>query len=95
MSTPTYEKGTIKVVWIEDNIYEIHSQMFDDEKKAAEFAQKKKEYIIFSLIKQKNMEEFSWKILPYGNHKIYLMLLRNYHRYKGSFYKVVKKIFGI
>ena len=92
MATPAYEKGTIKVVWVEDNIHEIHSKMFDDEKEAAEFAKNKEEYIIFSLLKQKNMEDFSWRILPYGNHKIYLILLRNYHRYKGNLLKILKKI---
>lgn len=90
--TIQYEKGTIKVVWVEDNIHEIHSKMFEDEKKAAEFAKEKKDYIIFSLIKQDNMETFSWKILPYGNHKVYLMLLRNYHRFRGNFLKLLKKI---
>lgn len=92
MSTPAYEKGTIKIVWVEDNIHEIHSKMFDDEKEAVEFAKSKNEYIIFSLIKQNNMEDFSWRILPYGNYKIYLILLRNYHRYKGNILKFLKKV---
>ena len=96
MSMPSdtiqYEKGTIKVVWVENNIHEIHSKMFEDEKEAADFAKEKNEYIIFSLIKQNNMETFSWKILPYGNHKVYLMLMRMYHKFKGNLLKVLKKV---
>ncbi len=92
MANIQYEKGTIKVVWIEDNIFEIHSRMFEDEKEAAQFAKAKKDYIIFSLIKQKNMETFSWKILPYGNHKMYLMLLRLYFLFRDNLLKLVKKV---
>ncbi len=91
-NTIQYEKGTIKVVWVEDAIHEIQSKMFEDEKEAAQFAKYKKDYIIFSLIKQKNMETFSWKILPYGNYKIYLMLLRMYYRFRGNLLKILKKI---
>lgn len=91
-NTIQYEKGTIKVVWVENNIHEIHSKMFEDEKEAADFAKNKNEYIIFSLIKQNNMETFSWKILPYGNFKVYIMLMRLYHRFKGNLLKVLKKV---
>lgn len=91
-NTVQYEKGTIKVVWIENSIDEIHSRMFEDEKEAADFAKDKKDYIIFSLLKQKNMETFSWKLLPYGNYRIYLMLIRNYYRFRGNLLKIVKKI---
>lgn len=94
-NTIQYEKGTIKVVWVENNIHEIHSRMFEDEKEAAQFAKDKHEYVIFSLIKQNNMETFSWKLLPYGNYKIYVMLMRFYHRFKGNLLKVLKKIGNI
>lgn len=91
-NTIQYEKGTIKVVWVENSIQEIHSRMFEDEKAAADFAKGKQDYIIFSLIKQQKMETFSWKILPYGNYRIYLMLLRNYYRFRGNVLRVLKKI---
>lgn len=84
MATTTYEKGTIKVVWIEHDPDEIYSKMFEDELDAERFAKKKGDYIIFSLVTQKNMEEFSWKILPYGKHKLYKKLIHNYQKYRGS-----------
>ena len=87
-----YEKGTIKVVWVEDNIHQIHSKMFENELKAVEFAKSKKDYIIFSLLKQSNMEVFSWKILPRGNYRIYILLIKLYQKFKGNLLKLVKKI---
>lgn len=84
---PTYEKGTIKVVWIENDPEEIYSQMFESEIEAEKFAQGKKDYLIFALITQKNMQEFSWKILPYGKYKIYTLLFKNYRKYKTGFLK--------
>lgn len=78
MATPVYEKGTIKVVWVEDNPRTIFSRMFEDEKEAEDFAEGKKDYIIFRLLYQKNMEEFSWEILPYGHHKIYTILVKTF-----------------
>lgn len=38
MVTPVYEKGTIKVIWIENKANETHSKMFEEVKKAEQFA---------------------------------------------------------
>lgn len=71
-----YSKGTIKVVWLENQAEEIYSKMFDSEQEAEEFAKDKKDYLIFSLVKQENMRDFTWKLLPYGKHKTYKLLFK-------------------
>ena len=73
-----YEKGQIKVVWIDDDPEKIYSKMFDTEEKAQKFAGQKKDFVIFSLETQTNMDEFSWKILPYGKYRVYLNLVKGY-----------------
>jgi hypothetical protein len=80
----TYEKGTIKVVWIENDPVRIYSRMFNDEEKAEDFGKQKEDYVIFSLVKQENMKMFEWKLLPYGKHKTYLRLFKGYRKLKGS-----------
>jgi hypothetical protein len=75
--TQIYEKGTIKIVWIEDSEL-IYSKMFESEEDAEKFAHDKKDYLIFKLVTQKNMEDFSWVILPYGRYKIYKLLFDQY-----------------
>lgn len=80
------ERGTIKVVWIAKNRKRIHSKMFENIKQADGFGKIKKDYIIFRLIKEKDMNEFEWEILPYGKYKAYNVILDLYA--KG-------KIFGL
>ncbi len=92
MSQPTYEKGTIKVVWIEDKPEEIYSRMFEDEAEAAEFAKGKKDSLIFALITQKDMTDFSWRILPYAKHDIYMKLFRSYKKYQGKVLDFLSKL---
>jgi hypothetical protein len=84
MSTPIYEQGTIKVVWIEDDPEEIYSRMFESEVEAEAFAQSKKDYLIFALIQQQDMRDFSWRLLPYGRADLYTKLFRNYKKYQGK-----------
>lgn len=78
MVTRVYEKGTIKVVWTESDPLRIFSKMFDGERAAQAFAEDKRDYVIFLLLQQKDMEEFSWKLLPYGKYKLYTILFRLY-----------------
>ncbi len=87
--TKIYEKGTIKVVWIDKNPAKIYSKMFYNEQAAKDFAKKKKNYLILALISQVNMEKFSWEILPYGRYKVYKTFINRYNKYEG------KKIFNL
>ncbi len=75
-----YEKGTIKVVWIEKSIETIYSKMFSSKKEAREFAAGKSDFLIFQLVSQDRMKEFSWQILPYGNFELYTKLMRRYKK---------------
>lgn len=75
--TRVYKKGTIKVVWITDG-KEIFSKMFDNERSAVNFSKDLKDFLIFELLERKQMEEFTWKLLPYGRHDLYLKLLKLY-----------------
>lgn len=70
------EKGIIKVVWIGRNPDRIFSKMFESLKDAQKFTKKKRNFLIFKLLKEKKMMQFEWKILPYGKAKIYLGLLK-------------------
>ncbi|MEK6760484.1 MAG: hypothetical protein AABX93_01020 [Nanoarchaeota archaeon] len=76
------EKGTIKVVWIAKNRKRIHSKMFENIKLADKFGKTKGDCIIFKLIKEKNMNEFEWEILPYGKYKTYDLILNLYSKEK-------------
>lgn len=76
MADGSYEKGKVKVVWVEDNPDKIYSKMFDNEEEADKFGSGKNDYVIFSLEKQSHMEEFEWKILPYGRYKLYQRLIK-------------------
>ena len=57
---------------------------------------------IFKLLKQKDLKEFSWEILPYGQHKLYSLLINNYQKHKSKISKlpiktiniILNKIFG-
>jgi len=72
------EKGTIKVAWLEKDSDTLYSKMFDDVESAKKFAKDKKDYLIMKLVTQKEMEEFSWKVLPFGKYKLYGLLFKIY-----------------
>lgn len=93
MANTPYERGKIKVVWIEDDPEKIYSKMFDTEKKAKKFAKGKKDCLVFILENQSNMEEFSWKLLPYGRYKLYLRLIGSLHTRKINILKKIKNAF--
>ena len=93
MATRSYESGTIKVVWLEKDADKIYSKMFDTPAEAEKFGKTKKNYVIFSLIDQQNMEEFSWKLLPYGNHQLYIKLIGGYLKHKATALKILEKFF--
>lgn len=76
MVKTNYEQGKIKVVWIERDPEKIYSKMFNLEEEAEQFGETKEDYVIFALEKQKNMEEFSWKLLPYGRYLLYSRLVK-------------------
>jgi hypothetical protein len=78
MTSKIYEKGTIKVVWLEKDPLKIYSRMFEDERSAVKFGKVKKDYVIYKLLEQKNMKDFSWELLPYGKYKVYKLLFRVY-----------------
>lgn len=75
-----YSKGTVKVVWIQDDPEKIYSKMFDNEVEAKKFGKNKKDHLIFKLVKQKEMREFTWELMPYGNHKAYSLLFTAYKK---------------
>ena len=52
---------------------------------------KTKKYINWKLIKQKDMNEFSWEILPYGRYSIYKKLAMKYKKFKLGFLKLLLK----
>lgn len=83
-ATPEYEEGTIKVVWIQHDPLHIYSKMFDDIAEADKFGRTKGDYVIFSLVKQAKMEEFAWKLLPYGNYRLYTSVVGGYKKSKES-----------
>lgn len=91
MGIRPYEKGIVKVVWVGQALTKINSKMFDTVDDARRFAKKKHDYLIFHLISQKNMKDFSWELLPFGSYRFYLNILKNYQRYKEG----MLKFFGI
>ena len=78
------EKGTYKVVWITKNTKRIYSKMFEDLDQAKKFGEKKKDFLMFRLLKNKNFKEYSWNLLPYGNYKLYETALKLYQKHKGK-----------
>ena len=72
------EKGTVKVVWASKNGKKIYSKMFDSPQDAVKFGESKKHFLIFQLVGRKKMEEFEWKLLPYGHSKLYFSLFNKY-----------------
>lgn len=68
-----YPLGTLKVVWVEDNIEYLSSDMFkpDQINQAVAYGKTKGAFMIMELISQKK-DLYRWKVLPYGKHKEYL-----------------------
>ena len=87
------ERGTIKVVWIGKNSKRIYSMMFDEIKSAEKWGKSKKDYLIFKLIKHNKMRSFEWEILPYGNYRQYLSLVKNYNKYGIKFHNILNELF--
>lgn len=84
------EQGTIKIAWLEDNPEHMGSKMFDSVEDAEAFViqTNKKDYLIFQLIEQKDMEEFSWELLPYGRFSLFKKLFGIYK--KGLLSKLIR-----
>ena len=95
MSNGGYEKGKIKVVWIDREPGKIYSKMFENIDDAVKFGEKKVDFIIFSLVHQEGMEEFEWRLLPYGKFRLYLSFVSSYlkTRITPSFAQSLKRIF--
>ncbi len=74
------EQGTIKVAWLEEKAESMSSRMFNTVEEAEQFAEEnnKKDYLIFKLLEQKDMEEFKWELLPYGRFGLFKKLFRIY-----------------
>lgn len=87
-----YEKGTIKVVWIEKDPDTIFSKMFESEKDALSFAKSKTDYLIFKLITHQHMKEFSWKLLPHGQYRLYKILIQGTHVPRETLISSVNKL---
>jgi hypothetical protein len=68
-----YPLGTLKVVWVEDNIEYLSSDMFkpDQINQAIAYGKTKGAFMIMELISQQK-DLYRWKVLPYGKHKEYL-----------------------
>jgi len=68
-----YPLGTLKVVWVEDNIEYLSSDMFKPDliNQAVAYGKTKGAFMIMELISQKK-DLYRWKVLPYGKHKEYL-----------------------
>ncbi len=68
--------------------------MFGGVKEAQKFAEKKKDYVIFRLVWHKKFNEFSWALLPYGNHSLYEKALRFYHKHRGK-KEILERLFRL
>ncbi len=86
------EKGTIKVVWLGDEVNKIYSEMFDDIESAEEFGTSKGDYLIFKLLKHKEFREYSWEVLPYGNYKLYKNAMELYKKHRGKIALILSKL---
>lgn len=69
--TSPYEKGTLKLTWVDKNDKNIlHSQMFDNVEEALKNTYEKRNWLIFKLI-QSAGDGYQWELLPYGQSKSY------------------------
>ena len=68
-----YPLGTLKVVWVEDNVEYLSSDMFKSDQidQAVAYGKTKGAFMIMKLISQQK-DLYRWKLLPYGKHKEYL-----------------------
>jgi hypothetical protein len=68
-----YPLGTLKVVWVEDNVEYLSSDMFKPNQtdEAVAYGKTKGAFMIMELISQQK-DLYRWKVLPYGKHKEYL-----------------------
>lgn len=85
-----YERGTIKVVWLDKDPERIYSKMFDSVEEATVFTKDLKDFIVFSLVSQEGMETFEWKLLPFGQHSLYIKAVRIYQNNKEHLLKLIK-----
>lgn len=69
-----------KVVYVEDDVSELKSRMFDDKQEAIDFVSTKKLSLLTEKVKQEE-NYYEWRVLPYGAYKKYNtvaeMLLEN------------------
>ena len=73
-----YEKGTLKVTWINPQDYRIlESKMFNKNalKQALEFAENKPDFMIFELTSVQG-DEYQWKLLHYGEAKRFVTSMK-------------------
>lgn len=93
MSKQIFEKGTVKVVWIEgDNDKVFFSKMFDNLSEAQTFAKTKEDCIVFKLLSQKDLREFSWEIIPSGKSKLLKKAIKIYLDNKNRIDQLLKLI---
>lgn len=71
-----YKNGTIKLTWINPKDYSIlESTMYNTLEEAVANSKDKNNFLIFELISSEG-EKYSWKLLPYGKYKAFLMELK-------------------
>ena len=73
-----YEKGTLKLTWINPNDYTIlESQMYGSEEleKALREAESKPDWMLFQLMSTKD-DGYQWKLLPYGTYKSFVRSMK-------------------
>lgn len=67
-----YQKGTIKLTWINPNDFSIlESSMYDTIDSAIKSVGDKKNWMLFELSSVEG-DRYSWKLLPYGKYKAFL-----------------------
>ena len=78
-----YPLGTIKVTWIKkDDFTILNSQMFkkQDLQSAIKFAEnvsENKDFMIFELQSKNDKDGYTWKLLPYGDYKRFIITMEN------------------
>ena len=67
-----YEKGTVKLTWIDPNDYSIlDSGMYNSVEEALADSKGKKNFMVFQL-KERKGDTYSWQLLPYGKYNEYV-----------------------
>jgi|TARA_R100000908_G_C3697637_1_gene109418 hypothetical protein len=76
MDNLPYNKGTIKLTWIDPKDYTIlNSRMFtnlQDAKLSVPQTKSKGNNFLFFQLSETDGNSYSWKLLPYGKHKEYV-----------------------